>query len=92
MHWTHHVLKGARRGFREARRLVIFVVGVTVALLGVILLFTPGPAFVVIPLGLAILSLEFTWAKRWLNRVRDLASRSPAIKDREHLKEQSDPE
>ena len=30
------------------------------------MLVTPGPAFVVIPVGLAILSLEFAWAERLL--------------------------
>lgn len=52
------------------RRLVIFVIGSTVVLLGVIMLVTPGPAFVVIPLGLAILAVEFVWARRLLHRVR----------------------
>jgi len=50
---------------------VIGVVGFTVLLLGVCLLFLPGPAFVVIPAGLAILSLEFAWAKRLLLRVKE---------------------
>ncbi len=57
--------------YTTARRVVIAVIGVTVMLLGVILIFTPGPAVVVIPLGLAILATEFVWARRLLNRVRD---------------------
>jgi uncharacterized protein (TIGR02611 family) len=57
--------------YRAARRLVIGVVGGTVLLVGLCLLFLPGPAFVVIPAGLAILSLEFAWAKRLLQRVRE---------------------
>jgi hypothetical protein len=28
----------------------------------------PGPAFVVIPIGLALLSLEFAWAEKLLER------------------------
>ena len=55
---------------RQARRLIIAVVGATVLLIGLALLFLPGPAFVVIPIGLAILGLEFAWARRLLNRVR----------------------
>lgn len=63
---------------RTARRLVIGVVGLTVVLLGLVLLFTPGPAMVVIPAGLAILSLEFVWARRLLRRVRqEIDSRLP---------------
>ena len=56
--------------YRQARRLVILVTGVTVLLVGVALLFLPGPAIIVIPAGLAILSIEFAWARRFLHRVR----------------------
>ena len=35
---------------------------------GLALLVLPGPAFVVIPIGLAILSLEFVWAERLLEK------------------------
>ena len=48
---------------RQAWRLVVFVVGTTVLIFGLILTVTPGPAFVVIPIGLAILATEFVWAR-----------------------------
>ena len=35
---------------------------------GVVMLVTPGPAFVLIPIGLAMLALEFTWAERLLEK------------------------
>jgi len=35
---------------------------------GIAMLVLPGPAFVVIPIGLAILSLEFAWAARMLDK------------------------
>ncbi|MDJ0938517.1 MAG: PGPGW domain-containing protein [Woeseiaceae bacterium] len=57
--------------YKAARRIVVAVVGLTVLLLGVIMIVTPGPALVMIPLGLAILSIEFTWARYWLRRVRE---------------------
>ena len=60
--------------YKAARRLVVAVVGATVLLIGVIMLVTPGPAIVVIPIGLAILSLEFTWARLWLKRLRQSIS------------------
>jgi len=47
------------------------IVGGTVLAIGVALLVLPGPAFVVIPLGLAILGLEFAWARAWLRKVKD---------------------
>jgi tellurite resistance protein TerC len=31
----------------------------------------PGPAIIVIPVGLAILGLEFAWARHWLRRLRE---------------------
>jgi tellurite resistance protein TerC len=59
--------------YRTARRVAVFVVGSTVVLVGVLMIVLPGPAFIVIPTGLAILALEFAWARRWLKIVRDRA-------------------
>jgi len=56
------------------RRVIISVVGATVLLIGVALLVLPGPAFIVIPIGLAILASEYAWARRWLKKVRRMAS------------------
>lgn len=59
-------------GIRTARRLVVGVIGATVLLGGLALLVLPGPALVVIPIGLGILAVEFEWARRWLRRARSL--------------------
>ncbi len=56
--------------WRQIRKLVIFVVGTTVVLIGIVMIVMPGPAFVVVPLGLLILSTEFVWAKRLLKQVK----------------------
>lgn len=64
--------KLASLGFRQIRRVVIFVVGMTVLLLGVALLVLPGPAFLVIPAGLAILGIEFAWARHWLGKAKEM--------------------
>lgn len=56
---------------RQARRLIIGVVGTTVVLIGIIMIVTPGPAVVVIPLGLGILATEFVWARTLLHHVKD---------------------
>jgi len=58
---------------RLARRIGIGVAGSAVLGVGIVMLVTPGPAFVVIPLGLGILALEFEWAQRWLERVKAYA-------------------
>lgn len=52
--------------YGHARRVVVFVIGMSVLLIGIAMIVLPGPAFVVIPLGLAILATEFVWARRWL--------------------------
>jgi tellurite resistance protein TerC len=53
-----------------ARRAVIFLIGMIVLLIGVAMIVLPGPAFAVIPAGLAILGVEFAFARRWLGRLR----------------------
>ncbi|MCP5522003.1 MAG: PGPGW domain-containing protein [Verrucomicrobiales bacterium] len=60
----------ASLGLKQVRRVVIFVLGMSVVLFGVALLVLPGPAVVVIPAGLAILAIEFRWARNWLRRAR----------------------
>lgn len=64
--------------YKVVRRVVIAVVGTTVLLLGVVMLVTPGPALLVIPAGLAILGLEFAWARYWLRRARRTISNQGA--------------
>lgn len=59
---------------RTAKRAAIAVMGVTVVLIGLTLIVLPGPAFVVIPAGLAILATEFAWAKWMLKRAREQTS------------------
>jgi len=69
--------------WKQARRVVVAVIGTTVLLIGVAMIVLPGPATVVIPCGLAILATEFVWARRWLDyakcKVRELAARTKVI-------------
>jgi uncharacterized protein (TIGR02611 family) len=58
------------------RKVVIAVIGTTVLLLGLALIILPGPAFVVIPVGLAILASEFAWARRVIGRGRTFVERA----------------
>ncbi len=50
------------------RKLIVGVIGTTVVLFGLALIILPGPAVVVVPLGLAILATEFAWARRLVRR------------------------
>jgi uncharacterized protein (TIGR02611 family) len=64
-------LEARRATHRERGRLFRIgfgIVGALVLLGGVVMLVTPGPAFVLIPIGLAMLSLEFVWAERLLEK------------------------
>jgi len=65
------VHKAIHLTYKVARRIVVTVVGVTVLSIGLALIVLPGPAVVVIPAGLAILSLEFAWARRWLHKLKE---------------------
>jgi uncharacterized protein (TIGR02611 family) len=64
------------------KRVIVSVVGATVLLIGIALLVLPGPAFIVIPVGLAILATEYAWARRWLRKVRRMASDVVSGRDR----------
>jgi uncharacterized protein (TIGR02611 family) len=46
------------------------VAGFTVLIAGVTMIVLPGPAFIVIPIGLAILATEFIWARNLLDSVK----------------------
>ena len=56
--------------YQKMRRMTIFAVGGSVLLCGFALLFIPGPAIVVIPLGLTILATEFMWARRIVDKAK----------------------
>jgi len=57
--------------YKQIRKLVIFLIGISIVLIGCVLFFTPGPAIIVIPIGLAILATEFIWAKKLLKKFKE---------------------
>jgi hypothetical protein len=52
----------------RVRKLIVAIIGSTVVLFGLALIVLPGPAVIVVPLGLAILATEFAWARRLVRR------------------------
>jgi Putative transmembrane protein (PGPGW) len=60
---------------RKVRRAVVGVIGGTIVLIGVALIVLPGPAFIVIPLGLLVLGSEFAWARRLLRRGKEMIAK-----------------
>ena len=65
---------------RDARKVVVAVVGSTVLAIGIALIVLPGPAVIVIPAGLTILATEFVWARRLLRRFKRDAARLLKLK------------
>jgi tellurite resistance protein TerC len=53
---------------QQAKRLIVIVVGSTVLLLEIAMIVLPGPAVLVIPVGLSV--LELVWARRLLNKLK----------------------
>jgi len=48
-------------------RIAWVTAAIIVVVAGLVMIVFPGPALVVIPIGLAMLSLEFAWAQRLLD-------------------------
>jgi uncharacterized protein (TIGR02611 family) len=63
------------RVLRILRKVGVAVVGGIVVAIGLTLIVLPGPAIVVVPLGVAILATEFIWAQRLLLRIRSFTAR-----------------
>ena len=54
----------------RVKRIVVTVIGFIVLFIGIILIVFPGPAFIVIPVGLAILATEYEWAKKAFDKIK----------------------
>ena len=59
----------------RVRKVVYSIVGISVIVIGIVMIVLPGPAVIVIPLGLAILAGEYAWARRVLRRGRVFVGR-----------------
>lgn len=55
---------------KQAKRLIVTTVGLSVLGLGIAMIVLPGPAIVVIPIGLGILATEFVWARNLLHKIK----------------------
>jgi len=58
------------RTVEQVRRLSRIVGGFTLLLIGVVMIVTPGPGWLVILLGLGLLAAEFVWARRLMDRIK----------------------
>lgn len=55
---------------KKIRRVVVGIVGTLVLIIGIIAIPYPGPGWLIVFTGLAILATEFTWAERVLHYAR----------------------
>ncbi len=53
------------------KKTLVTLAGGALLVAGIAMVVLPGPAFVVIPVALAILAVEFVWARRWLAWLRE---------------------
>ena len=53
------------------RKIIVSLVGGLIFIAGIVMIVTPGPAFVLIPLGLLLLASEFKWAKTAAQKILD---------------------
>jgi hypothetical protein len=60
--------------YRWARRIVVAMIGGTILVIGIAMVILPGPAILVVPLGLGVLGLEFAFARHWLRKLRATAT------------------
>src|SRR5512135_2431668 len=65
-----HIPKEFKPIVQLAWKLVIFVIGMSILIFGIVLFFTPGPAILVIPIGLTVLATQFIWARKLLKQLK----------------------
>jgi uncharacterized protein (TIGR02611 family) len=60
---------------QQVRRFFKILGGFTLLLAGIVMLVTPGPGWLAIIGGLAMLAAEYVWARRLLDRLKSEAER-----------------
>ena len=68
--WAERLERWRERYQQHGRvyRVLYTVTGAILVVAGIAMLVLPGPAFVVIPIGLAMLAMEFAWAENALEK------------------------
>jgi uncharacterized protein (TIGR02611 family) len=67
------------RTVEQVRRLSRIIGGFTLLLIGIVMLVTPGPGWLVILLGLGLLAAEFVWARRLMDRIKREGNRVRSV-------------
>ena len=59
-----------KKDINQIKKIIILILGITILLIGVIFLITPGPGIFIILLGMIILAAEFLWARKILKKMK----------------------
>jgi uncharacterized protein (TIGR02611 family) len=70
------------KNLRAVKKFFVAVVGFILLIVGTAMIVLPGPALIVIPLGLAILATEFLWAGRVLKKLKKILEKGRAKNER----------
>ena len=54
----------------KVKRFLVTLIGFTILIIGIVMIVFPGPAFIIIPLGLAILGTEYVWANKMFEKMK----------------------
>lgn len=77
MQWVSRIAAAIGLGeLPRLRKLIVAIIGGTILMFGAALIVLPGPAFIVIPVGLTILATEFAWARRAIRRGQVLVAKA----------------
>jgi uncharacterized protein (TIGR02611 family) len=63
-------LRMSLRTIEQVRRAFRVVAGFTLLVIGLVMIVTPGPGWLVIFFGLGLLAAEFMWARRLMERMK----------------------
>lgn len=55
---------------KKVKRFIVTLIGFTVLIIGMVMIVFPGPALIVIPLGLAILGTEYVWVNKMFEKIK----------------------
>ena len=66
----------------QVKKMFVALIGFSMIIIGLAMVVLPGPAFIFIPAGLAILATEFIWAKRLLEKVKERLKRDNESKEK----------
>lgn len=69
----HDAERLANTTLAQARKVIAFVIGGTIVIVGLVMVPGPGPGLLVLPVGLTILAMEFVWARKLLTRFNQRA-------------------